>query len=62
MDSALIDSLEKLLAQAREALGPEHPSTLMLRQQLDAALAPRTAPARVLWLKPAPMPAPAPDD
>jgi len=57
VDRVLIESLEKLVDQSAQALGPEHPSTLMLRQQLAAALAAQTPqPGRapkVFWLKPA---------
>jgi hypothetical protein len=54
----LIASLQRLLAQSTDALGAEHPSTLMLRQQLAAALAAREPQPKVFWMKPA---APPPD-
>ncbi len=50
---ALIASLQKLVAQSTDALGAEHPSTLMLQQQLAAALAAREPQPRVFWIKPA---------
>lgn len=54
----LIASLQRLVGQSTEALGPEHPSTLMLKQQLAAALAAQEPRPKVFWLKPA---APPPD-
>lgn len=53
MDRLLIESLEKLIEQSAQALGAEHPSTLMLRQQLAAALAAQGKAPKVFWLKPA---------
>lgn len=54
----LIASLQRLVGQSTEALGPDHPSTLMLKQQLAAAVAAREPQPKVFWLKPQP-PAPA---
>lgn len=53
MDRLLIESLEKLIDQSTQALGAEHPSTLMLKQQLAAALAAQGKAPKVFWLKPA---------
>jgi len=53
VDRLLIESLGKLVEQATQALGPEHPSTLMLKQQLAAALAAQGKAPKVFWLRPA---------
>ena len=52
----LIASLQRLVGQSTDALGAEHPSTLMLKQQLAAALAAQEPRPKVFWLKPAPPP------
>jgi len=50
----LIESLKTLIKQSTEALGPEAPSTLMLKQQLAAALAKQEESSRkVFWMQPA---------
>ena len=54
VDRALAESLEQLIRQSAEVLGPEHPSTLMLRQQLEAAQVAQDKAPRVFWMKPAP--------
>ena len=54
----LIASLQRLAGQSEQALGTDHPSTLMLKQQLAAALAAQEPRPKVFWLKPQP-PAPA---
>ncbi len=54
----LIASLQRLVAQSTEALGADHPSTLLLQQQLAAAVAAQQPRPKVFWLKPQP-PAPA---
>lgn len=59
MDRLLAESLERLIRQSAEVFGPEHPSTLMLRQQLEAAQAAQDNPPRVFWMKQAP---PSPPD
>jgi hypothetical protein len=56
VDRLLAESLERLIRQSAEVFGPEHPSTLMLRQQLEAARAAQDKPRRVFWLKQAPRP------
>ncbi|HMA09900.1 MAG TPA: hypothetical protein VKP68_18620 [Ramlibacter sp.] len=48
----LIESLKKLIEQSSEALGPESTSTLMLKQQLAAALAQQGKAPKVFWMKP----------
>jgi hypothetical protein len=48
----LIESLRQLVRQATETLGPDAPSTLMLQQQLDSAIAAQK-PKNVFWLQPA---------
>ena len=48
---ALIESLKTLVKQSTEALGPEAPSTLMLKQQLAAALAKQEEPRKVFWMQ-----------
>lgn len=53
---ALIASLQRLVGQSTEALGADHPSTLMLKQQLAAALAAQAPQPRVFWIRPAPPP------
>jgi hypothetical protein len=50
----LVQSLQRLIEQSTETLGPEDPSTLMLKQQLAAALASQGRAPKVVWLKPAP--------
>ena len=50
----LIESLKKLIEQSSEALGPESTSTLMLKQQLAAALARQGKAPKVFWMQPAP--------
>lgn len=57
----LIESLQTLIRQSAEALGPEDPSTLMLKQQLAAALASQEKSPKVFWIQPA-TPNPAADD
>jgi hypothetical protein len=49
--SALIESLEKLIKQSTEALGPDAESTLMLQQQLAAALAEQEKSRKVFWMQ-----------
>lgn len=56
MDRLLAESLERLIRQSAEVFGPEHPSTLMLQQQLEAANAAQDKPPRVFWMKQAPPP------
>jgi hypothetical protein len=57
----LIESLRTLIRQSTEALGPDDPSTLMLKEQLAAALAQGKA-AKVFWMQAAqPGPTPHPD-
>lgn len=58
---ALIESLRTLIKQSSEALGPDDPSTLLLQQQLAAALAERDKSRKVLWIQPA-SPAGGPQD
>ena len=55
---ALIASLQRLIGQSTDALGAEHPSTLMLKQQLAAALAAQEPQPKVFWIKPASAPPP----
>ena len=57
----LIKSLERLIEQSTEALGPEDPSTLMLKQQLAAALATQGKTPKVFWMQAAPA-GPGPDE
>jgi hypothetical protein len=58
----LIESLRTLIQQSTEALGPDDPSTLMLKEQLAAALAQGKAP-KVFWMQPAqPGPTHRPDE
>ena len=52
MVDALIKSLETLLKQATEALGPDAPSTLNLKEQLAAARAKQEPSRKVLWIQP----------
>lgn len=52
----LIASLQRLVGQSTDALGAEHPSTLMLKQQLAAALAAQEPRPKVYWMKPAAAP------
>jgi hypothetical protein len=49
----LIESLKKLIEQSTEALGPESTSTLMLKQQLAAALESQGQSKKVFWMQPA---------
>lgn len=51
---SLIESLQTLIKQSTEALGPEDPSTLMLKQQLAAALASQEKSPKVFWIQPVP--------
>ena len=53
----LIESLKKLIEQSSEALGPESTSTLMLKQQLAAALAQQGKAPKVFWMQPVKPPA-----
>ena len=48
----LIESLKKLIEQSTEALGADSTSTLMLKQQLAAALAQQDKAPKVFWLQP----------
>ena len=48
----LIESLKKLIEQSTESLGAESTSTLMLKQQLAAALAQQGKAPKVFWLQP----------
>ena len=48
----LIESLKKLIEQSTEALGPESTSTLMLKQQLAAALESQGKSKKVFWMQP----------
>jgi hypothetical protein len=48
----LIESLERLIKQSTEALGSEDPSTLMLKQQLAAALESQQKSQKVFWMQP----------
>ncbi len=48
----LIESLKKLIEQSTEALGADSTSTLMLRQQLAAALASQGKAPKVFWMQP----------
>ncbi|MBC7916944.1 MAG: hypothetical protein H7Y28_03950 [Rhodoferax sp.] len=47
----MINSLETLIKQSTEALGPDAPSTLMLKQQLAAVLARQGKSPKVFWMK-----------
>lgn len=47
----LIASLQRLVGQSTDALGAEHPSTLMLKQQLAAAIAAQEPRPKVFWMK-----------
>jgi hypothetical protein len=49
----LIESLKKLIEQSSETLGPESTATLMLKQQLAAALASKGKAPKVFWMQPA---------
>ena len=49
--ATLIESLRTLIEQSTEALGPEAPSTLMLKEQLAAALAKEEKSAKVFWMQ-----------
>ena len=49
---ALIESLTTLIKQSAEALGSDAPSTLMLKQQLAAALAKQEKSRKVYWMQP----------
>ena len=48
----LIESLKKLIEQSTEALGADSKSTLMLKQQLAAALAQQGKAPKVFWMQP----------
>jgi hypothetical protein len=48
----LINSLETLIKQSTQALGPDDPSTLMLKQQLAAALDQQEKSRKVFWMQP----------
>jgi hypothetical protein len=48
----LIKSLETLVKQSTQALGPDDPSTLMLKQQLAAALEQQEKSRKVFWMQP----------
>ena len=48
---ALIESLTTLIKQSAEALGSDAPSTLMLKQQLAAALAKQEKSRKVYWMQ-----------
>jgi hypothetical protein len=48
----LIESLKKLIEQSTQTLGPDAPSTVMLQQQLAAALEGRKQSRKVLWIQP----------
>lgn len=48
----LIESLKKLIEQSTETLGPESTSTLMLQQQLAAALESQAKSKKVFWMQP----------
>jgi len=50
--TTLIENLERLVRQSTEALGPEDPSTQMLKQQLAAALAAQAESQKVFWIQP----------
>jgi hypothetical protein len=56
--NALIKSLQTLLKQSTEALGADAPSTLLLKEQLAAAMAQQEQSRKVFWMQPA-SPAPA---
>ncbi len=49
----LIESLKKLIEQSTETLGPDAPATVMLQQQLAAAMEGRQQSRKVLWIQPA---------
>jgi hypothetical protein len=49
--NALIESLERLIKQSTEALGPDAESTLMLQQQLAAVLAEQEKSRKVFWIQ-----------
>lgn len=57
----LIESLKRLIEQSTESLGAESTSTLMLKQQLAAALAQQGKAPKVFWMQPVQAP-PAADD
>ncbi len=60
--TTLIESLRLLIKQSTETLGAEDPSTLMLQQQLAAALAATQAQRpKVFWIQPSPAKPAAPD-
>jgi hypothetical protein len=48
----LIKSLETLVKQSTQALGPDDPSTLMLKQQLAAAMEQQEKSRKVFWMQP----------
>ena len=47
----LVKALERLIEQSTDALGPEDPSTLMLKQQLAAVLAGQGKAPKVFWMQ-----------
>jgi hypothetical protein len=49
----LVQSLEKLIRQSTEVLGPEDPATLNLQRQLAALLESQEKRSKVFWLQPA---------
>jgi hypothetical protein len=49
--ATLIESLRTLIEQSTQALGPDDPSTLMLKQQLAAALASQEKSPKVFWMQ-----------
>jgi hypothetical protein len=49
--ATLIESLRRLIEQSSEVLGPEDPSTLMLKQQLAAELAKEEKSPKVFWMQ-----------
>jgi hypothetical protein len=51
---ALIESLQTLLRQSTAALGADDPSTLMLKEQLAAALAEQEKSRKVFWIQAVP--------
>lgn len=49
----LVQSLEKLIRQSTEVLGPEDPATLNLQRQLAELLESRERRSKVFWMQPA---------
>jgi len=49
----LVESLEKLIRQSTEVLGPEDPATLTLQRQLAALRESQEKRPRVFWMQPA---------